>query len=103
MVEARIDADLRLSPPRAADVVPELQRLTLRHPGRERLRGQLMLALYRSGRQADALAAFGAARQFSVEELGSELGPELRELQRRILVADLGLLRSGRQGGTGVR
>jgi DNA-binding SARP family transcriptional activator len=92
VLEARIEADLHLSPSRAADVIPELQRLTSRHPERERLRGQLMLALYRSGRQGEALAVFRAARTFSVEELGVEPGPELIVLHQRILAADEGLL-----------
>jgi DNA-binding SARP family transcriptional activator len=91
-LEARIDADLRLSPSRAADVIAELQRVTSRHPERERFRGQLMVALYRCGRQAEALAAFRAARQFSVMELGVEPGPELVALHQRILAADEGLL-----------
>ena len=60
-LETRIEADLRLSPSRAADVIPELFRLTSQHPERERFRGQLMLALYRCGRQAEALAVFRAA------------------------------------------
>lgn len=91
-LEARIDADLRLSPSRAADVIPELQRVTSRHPERERFRGQLMVALYRCGRQAEALAAFRAARRFSVEELGVEPGPDLMALHQRILAADGGLM-----------
>lgn len=91
-LEARIDADLRLSPSRAADVIPELQRVTSRHPERERFRGQLMVALYRCGRQAEALAAFRAARRFSVEELGVEPGPALMALHQRILAADGGLM-----------
>lgn len=93
-LEARIDADLRLAPSRAADVIPELQRVTRRHPERERFRGQLMVALFRCGRQAEAMAAFRAARQFSVEELGAEPGPELAALHQRILAADQGLLLS---------
>jgi DNA-binding SARP family transcriptional activator len=93
VLETRIDADLRLS--RVADVIPELQRLTSQYPERERLRGQLMLALYRSGRQADALAEFRSARQFSVAELGLGPGPELTDLHQRILRADEGLLLPG--------
>jgi DNA-binding SARP family transcriptional activator len=91
-LEARIDADLRLAPSRAADVIPDLQRVTSRHPERERFRGQLMVALFRCGRQAEALAAFRAARRFSVEELGAEPGPELAALHQRILAADRALL-----------
>jgi DNA-binding SARP family transcriptional activator len=89
ILEVRIDADLRLS--RATEIIPELQRLTSLHPERERFRRQLMLALYQCGRQGDALAAFRAARQFSVEELGVEPGPELSEMHQRILAADAGL------------
>lgn len=89
----RIEADLRLS--RAADVIPELQRLTSQHPEQERFRAQLMLALYRCGRQADALAAFRAARQFSVHELGLAPGRELTDLHQRVIEADEGLLRPG--------
>ncbi|MBD0328497.1 MAG: tetratricopeptide repeat protein [Thermoleophilia bacterium] len=82
-VEERIEADLALG--RHADLVAELQRLIAEHPFRERLRAQLMLALYRSGRQADALSAFADARRTLVEELGVEPGPELRRLERAIL------------------
>lgn len=92
VLASRIEADLRLSPSRAADVIPELQRATRQHPERERFRGQLMVALYRCGRQAEALAAFRAAWQFSVEELGIEPGPELTALHHRILAADKSLL-----------
>ena len=65
---ARIDADLALG--RHADLVGELQALVAEHPLRESLRAQLMLALYRCGRQADALAAYGDARQMLADELG---------------------------------
>jgi predicted ATPase/DNA-binding SARP family transcriptional activator len=82
-LEERIDADLALG--RAGEVVTELDRLVSRHPLRERLRGQLMLALYRAGRQADALAAFRDARRALVDELGLEPGPALRDLERAIL------------------
>ena len=58
------------------------------HPLRERLRAQLMLALYRSGRQAEALDAYADARRALVEELGLEPGRELRELQQAILAHD---------------
>jgi DNA-binding SARP family transcriptional activator len=92
VLEARIDADLRLWPPRAADVIPDLQRLTSRHPERERLWALLMLALYRCGRQTDALTAFRTAREFCVSELGIERGQDLTDLQQRIITADPELL-----------
>lgn len=90
VLATRIDADLRLS--RAADVLPELRRLTGQYPERERFRALLMVALYRCGRQSDALAAFRAARRFSVDELGLAPGRELTNLHQRILEADEGLL-----------
>ena len=80
---ARIDADLALG--RHADLVGELQALVAEHPLREPLRAQLMLALYRCGRQADALAAYGDARQMLADELGLDPSPELRTLERDIL------------------
>jgi YVTN family beta-propeller protein len=85
-LEDRIDADLLLG--RAEALVPELQSLVGRDPYRERLRGQLMLALYRSGRQADALAAYRDARRLFVDQLGIEPGRELQELERAILQQD---------------
>jgi DNA-binding SARP family transcriptional activator/DNA-binding beta-propeller fold protein YncE len=85
-LEERIDADLELG--RHAQLVPELDALAADHPYRERLRGQQMLALYRSGRQADALAAYRAAREASVEDLGLEPGPELKALERAMLDQD---------------
>jgi YVTN family beta-propeller protein len=85
-LEERIDADL--SRGRHAAVAGELEELLTQNPLRERLRGQLMLALYRSGRQADALAVYQEGRRTLVEELGVEPGPELRALQRRILEHD---------------
>jgi DNA-binding SARP family transcriptional activator len=89
-LEARIEADLHLG--RHAAVIVELRQLIAEHPLRERLHGQLMLALYRNGQQADALAAYQAARGLLVSELGAEPGPELRQLLQQILTADPGLL-----------
>jgi DNA-binding SARP family transcriptional activator len=73
---------------RDAAIVSELAEAVREHPLRERLHGLLMIALYRAGRQADALAAYRAARDTLVEELGLEPGPELRELERRILAGE---------------
>ena len=87
--EARIDADLMLG--RHAEVVAELEALVGEHPLSERLRGQFMLALYRSGRQAEALVAYREARRTLVEELGIEPSPELRELEQSILRQEAGL------------
>jgi YVTN family beta-propeller protein len=88
-IEDRIDADLALG--RHADVVSELEALVAVHPLRERLHGQLMIALYRSGRQAEALEAYQAARRMLVEELGLEPGPQLQRLERAILQHDVSL------------
>ena len=85
-VEQRIEADLALG--HHAQVIGELESLVGRHPFRERLRAQLMLALYRSGRQAEALDAYQDARRALVDELGIEPGEELQELQSRILAHD---------------
>jgi YVTN family beta-propeller protein len=85
-LEDRIDADLEAG--QDAALVGELEELVARHPLRERLRGELMLALYRSGRQADALAVYHYARRTLIEELGVEPGPELQQLQRSILAHD---------------
>jgi DNA-binding SARP family transcriptional activator len=85
-VERRIAADLELH--RHAELVGELEALVTEHPLRERLRGLLMLALYRSGRQADALGAYRAARRILVDELGIEPGPALQELHQAILRQD---------------
>ena len=89
-VELRIDAELTLG---RGDLVAELEALVAAEPLRERLRAQLMLALYREGRQADALAAYRDARTTLVEELGIEPGPELRELEAAILRQDEALAR----------
>jgi len=88
-LEARVEADLHLG--RHADVIPELQRLTRERPLREHLHALLMLALYRCGRQGEALGAYAGVRGTLMEELGAEPGSELRELHRRILVSDSGL------------
>jgi DNA-binding SARP family transcriptional activator len=88
-LEARIDADLATGS--AADLVGELEALVHEHPLRERLRGQLMLALYRAGRQADALEAYRQARRTLVDELGIEPNPELHELEQAILRQDSAL------------
>ncbi|HEX2233175.1 MAG TPA: BTAD domain-containing putative transcriptional regulator [Thermoleophilaceae bacterium] len=85
-LEDRIEADLRSG--RAAELVSELQALAASHPLRERLRAQLMLALYRSGRQAEALEAYQLGRRHLVDELGIEPGRELRELEQAILSQD---------------
>ncbi|PSL54751.1 DNA-binding SARP family transcriptional activator [Saccharothrix carnea] len=82
----RIDADLAAGA--AHELVAELRSLTRAHPLRERFRAQLMLALYRSERQAEALAAYREAREVLAGELGVEPGRELRELHERILLAN---------------
>jgi predicted ATPase/DNA-binding SARP family transcriptional activator len=85
-IEERVAADLARG--QAVDLVGQLRALVAEHPLRERLRGQLMLALYRSGRQADALEAMREGRRLLVDELGLEPGPELRKLERMILAQD---------------
>jgi predicted ATPase/DNA-binding SARP family transcriptional activator len=85
-LEERIDADLALG--RHGQVVAELERLVGDQPMRERFRAQLMLALYRSGRQADALAVYQRARRTFVDELGIEPSESLRRLERAILAHD---------------
>ena len=89
VVEERIEADLALG--RHVELVSELEAL-VQSSGYARPRAQLMLALYRSGRQADALAAYRDARETLVEELGIDPGPELRELEAAILRQDESLL-----------
>jgi predicted ATPase/DNA-binding SARP family transcriptional activator len=81
--EDRIEADLALG--RHADLIGELEALVAEHPLRERLRGQLMLALYRCGRQAEASDLFHKTREALVEGLGMEPGPELQKLFKAIL------------------
>ena len=85
-IEERVDLDLALG--RHRDVVAELDALTAKHPRRERLRAQLMLALYRSERQAEALEAYQAFRRELSEELGLEPGPGLQQLELAILHRD---------------
>lgn len=85
-LEVRFDAELHLDCQPA--VIAELQRLVGEHPMREHLQAHLMLALYRDGRQAEALAAYQNARQVLREELGAEPGIRLQKLHRQILTAD---------------
>ena len=87
--EDRIDAELERG--RERELVPQIESLVARHPLRERLRGQLMLALYRSGRQADALAAYQDVRRALLGELGLDPGPQLQQLHASILRQELGL------------
>jgi DNA-binding SARP family transcriptional activator len=89
-LETRISADLHMG--RHADLISEIQHLASAHPVREQLHADLMLALYRAGRQAEALAAYQRARDFLVEEIGSEPGTTLREMHQRILAADPALI-----------
>ncbi len=92
VLEERIAVEMLLG--REAPVVGELERLVRDYPYRERLRGQLMLALYRTGRQAEALAAYRAARSALVDELGIEPSVELRRLHEAILAQDRALLQT---------
>jgi DNA-binding SARP family transcriptional activator/tetratricopeptide (TPR) repeat protein len=91
-LEARVDADLRLG--RHREMVAELQALVAAEPLRERLCELLMVALYRSGQQAAALAVYRQARRTLIEDVGIEPGPVLRELNQRILRSDPALLLS---------
>jgi DNA-binding SARP family transcriptional activator/ABC-type branched-subunit amino acid transport system substrate-binding protein len=93
-LEERVDADLALG--RHADLVAELSQLVAEHPLREGFRAQLMLALYRSGRQAEALEAYRSGRRELVEH-GLEPGPSLRELEESILRQDPDLGRTARR------
>jgi DNA-binding SARP family transcriptional activator len=91
-LEDRLEADLASNA--HGELVGELEALVREHPLRERLRGQLMLALYRAGRQAEALDVYQASRQALVEELGIEPGRRLRELHQAILRQEPGLDRA---------
>jgi DNA-binding SARP family transcriptional activator len=83
-LEARADCEMRRGA--HSEVIGELEALLAEHPGRERLTAQLMLALYRCGRQGDALAVYARTRTYLSTELGLEPGPALRGLQAQILV-----------------
>ena len=85
-LEQRLEADLAVG--RHAEAVPELEALVREHPLRESLRGLLMLALYRSGRQADALAVMQDARATLRDELGLDPGQALQQLEKAILLQD---------------
>jgi DNA-binding SARP family transcriptional activator/ABC-type glycerol-3-phosphate transport system substrate-binding protein len=88
-IEERVEAELTLG--RHRELVPELESLIQLHPFRERLWGQLMVALYRSGRQADALTAYRRACDVLRDELGIDPSPELHRLQEQVLRQDAGL------------
>ena len=88
-LEDRIEADLALGSD--GELVPEIESLVASNPLQERLRGQLMLALYRAGRQADALAVYRQTSELLREELGLEPGRTLQELERSILEQDASL------------
>ncbi|WP_062217479.1 BTAD domain-containing putative transcriptional regulator [Streptomyces sp. NBRC 109706] len=93
LTERRITAqetlyEARITCGQETAVIAELTALVREHPLRERLHGLLMIALHRSGRQSDALAAYREARERLVDELGLEPGPELRDLEQRVLTGD---------------
>src|SRR5207253_9300509 len=83
LIEDRVEVDLALG--RHNECVVELEALVAEHPLRERLWGQLMIALYRSGRQSDALGAYKQVREALVEQLGIDPSPELQALENAIL------------------
>jgi predicted ATPase/DNA-binding SARP family transcriptional activator len=91
--------ELRLATGGHAGLVGELEGLVAAHPTRERLRGQLMLALYRSGRQADALGVYQETRTVLAEELGIDPSPELQRLHQAILIQDPALEPAGPDRG----
>jgi DNA-binding SARP family transcriptional activator len=96
-LEERLEIDLRRG--RHAELVGELEALIASYPHRERLRHQLMLALYRSGRQAEALIVYRSTRSMLVEELGLEPSPALQRLEQAILRADPALERASLRAG----
>ena len=96
-LDHRIDADLALG--KHHTLIAELERLVVEHPFRERLHSQLMHALYRSGRQADALAVAASVRRQLAEELGVDPSPALQELETAILRHDPALLLAGEEAG----
>ena len=98
-LEERIEADLALG--RDGELVGELEALVARHPLRERLRGQLMLALYRSDRQAEALDVYQEGRLALAQEVGLEPSQGLQRLERRILEQDPVLAPPGRRSDHG--
>jgi DNA-binding SARP family transcriptional activator len=98
-VEHLVEAELARG--REGQLIAELERRVCEHPYRERLRSQLMLALYRTGRQADALEVYRDGRAMLVEEVGIEPSAELRALHEAILVQDASLLRSTARRVTG--
>lgn len=98
VIEERIELELAIGD--HADLVSELRDLVAEHPLRERLRGLLMLALYRADRQADALAVFRDARRHLRDELGVEPGAPLQRLHQQILAADPELSRTAAAGVT---
>ncbi|HET9140849.1 AfsR/SARP family transcriptional regulator, partial [Actinophytocola sp.] len=93
-----VDAELAIGA--GAELVAELTGLTEQHPGHDRLWGQLMRALYRAGRQADALAAFARARTVLVERFGLDPSPALAEVHRQVLENDHRLAAPGRSPAT---
>ena len=97
-VEARLDAELALG--RHSVLVSEVEALAREHPYRERFRAQLMLALYRSGRQAEGLEVYRRTRTLLNDELGLDPGVELQELERAILVQDPSLMPTLDSAGT---
>ena len=100
-LEERLQADLELGNP--VDVIAELEALVAQHPLREQLRGQLMLALYRAGRQAEALAVYQETRRVLADELGIHPSQALRDLERRILQHDPDLEQRRRETEAPVR